>query len=85
MAIEKFLYTYISKEEEYAKGTTIIKEGSRGEWVYIILEGKVKVKKMSPKGLVSVDTLKEGDIFGEMVLWQLGKVPEQPLLLQKPR
>ena len=74
MAIEKFLYSYISQEEEYNKGDTIIKEGSRGEWVYIILEGSVKVKKMTAKGLVTVDTLKEGDIFGEMVLWQSGKV-----------
>lgn len=74
MAIEKFLYAYISQEEVYDKGAMIIKEGSRGEWVYIILEGTVKVKKVTTKGLVSVDTLKEGDIFGEMVLWQLGKV-----------
>ena len=74
MTIENFLYPYISHEEEYDKGDTIIKEGSRGDWVYIILEGAVKVKKMTAKGLVTVDTLTEGDIFGEMVLWQLGKI-----------
>ena len=74
MAIENFLYAYISQEEVYDTGKIIIKEGSRGEWVYIILEGAVKVKKMTAKGLVTVDTLKEGEIFGEMVLWQLGKV-----------
>ena len=74
MVIENFIYTYISHEEEYNKGETILKEGSSGNWVYVILEGAVKVKKMTGKGLVTVDTLKEGDIFGEMVLWQLGKV-----------
>ena len=74
MAIENFLYPYISHEEGYDKGTTIIKEGSQGSWVYIILEGSVKVKKMTAKGVVTVDTLSEGDIFGEMVLWQSGKV-----------
>ena len=73
MVIENFLYSYISQEEEYNEGETIIKEGSQGDWVYIILEGSVKVKKMIAKGPVTVDILKEGDIFGEMVLWQLGK------------
>jgi len=74
MVIENFLYAYISQEEEYAKGETIIREGSQGSWVYLILEGEVKVKKLAARGFVTVDTLKEGEIFGEMVLWQLGKV-----------
>ncbi len=73
MAIENFLYTYISNEEEYAKGDTIIKEGSKGDWVYVILEGTVKVKKMSSKGMVTINTLSEGEIFGEMILWRAGK------------
>ena len=74
MVIENFLYAYISQEEEYDEGETIIREGSQGSWVYLILEGEVKVKKMTARGLVTVDTLGEGEIFGEMVLWQLGKV-----------
>ena len=74
MAIDSFLYPYISHEEKYEKGHTLIKEGTQGDWVYLILEGTVKVKKMTAKGLVTVDTLMEGEIFGEMVLWQLGKV-----------
>ena len=73
MAIENIIYSYISQEEEYNKGDAIIKEGSRGYWVYIILEGTVKVKKDTPKGVVSIDSLSEGEIFGEMVLLQAGK------------
>lgn len=74
MVIENFIYAYIAHEEKYNKGDTIIKEGSRGDWVYLILEGSVKVKKMTTKGVVTVDTLTEGEIFGEMVLWQSGKI-----------
>ncbi len=74
MELENFLYSYISHEEEYEKGKIIIKEGSQGDWVYLILEGTVKVKKMTAKGQVTVDTLTEGEIFGEMMLWQIGKV-----------
>jgi len=73
MVIENYLHAYVSHEEDYEKGATIIKEGSQGDWVYLILEGTVKVTKKAARGLVTVDTLKEGEIFGEMVLWQLGK------------
>lgn len=70
MTIKNFLYSYISQEEEYDKGTVIIKEGSKGNWAFIILDGTAKVKKKTSKGIVTIDTLSEGDIFGEMILWQ---------------
>jgi CRP-like cAMP-binding protein len=38
-----------------------------------MLQGKARVKKTTPKGRVAIDTLLEGDIFGEMILWQSGK------------
>ena len=67
------MFSYIAQEEEYDEGEAIIKEGSRGDWVYLILQGRVKVRKMISKGMVTIDTLFEGDIFGEMILWQSGK------------
>ncbi|NLD36939.1 MAG: cyclic nucleotide-binding domain-containing protein [Desulfatiglans sp.] len=73
MSIEKYLYPYITQEEEYEKGEAIIKEGSRGDWVYIILEGLVKIKKMSLKGQITIAPLTEGEIFGEATLWQAGQ------------
>jgi CRP-like cAMP-binding protein len=73
MTIENFLYSYISHEEEYNKGAAIIKEGSKGRWAYLILDGTVKVKKKTSKGIVTVDKLSQGDIFGEMILWQTGE------------
>ena len=73
MVIENFLYAYISQEERYDEGVVIIKEGSKGHWVYIVLDGTVKVKKKTSKGVVTIDTLTEGDIFGEMILWQTGQ------------
>ena len=85
MTIENFLYPYISHEEEYEKGATIIKEGTQGDWVYLILEGSVKVKKMTAKGLVTVDTLTEGEIFGEMVLWQSGKLSRTASVVAETR
>jgi cAMP-dependent protein kinase regulator len=47
-------------------GSVIIEEGSKGDWLYVLLEGYAKVKKRTPKGMVIIDTLKPGDIFGEI-------------------
>ena len=73
MSVDSFIYGYVANEETYEPNQHIIKEGSKGDWIYVILEGQVKVKKMTAKGTVTIDTLKEGDIFGEMILWQSGK------------
>ncbi|MBN1626552.1 MAG: cyclic nucleotide-binding domain-containing protein [Deltaproteobacteria bacterium] len=73
MPVDEFTYAFIAKEENYSDNDYIIKEGTSGDWVYIILKGKVKVKKMTAKGLITVDTLREGEIFGEMILWQAGR------------
>jgi CRP-like cAMP-binding protein len=39
----------------------------------VILEGSAKVRKRTRKGVVTLDTLSEGDIFGEMVLLETGQ------------
>lgn len=68
MAINQLVYGYVANEENYPDKAVIIAEGAKGDWVYVVLEGQVKVKKTTPKGMVTIDTLKEGAIFGEMVL-----------------
>jgi CRP-like cAMP-binding protein len=73
MSIDEFIFAFVAKEESYNDNDYIIKEGASGDWVYMIIEGKVKVKKMTSKGLLTIDTLKEGEIFGEMILWQAGR------------
>ena len=73
MPIDNFLYGYVAKEEKYDEGEVIIQEGSRGDWVFLILQGRVKVKKSIYKRTVTIAKLIEGDIFGEMILLQSGK------------
>ena len=68
MAINQLVYGYVANEENYPDKAVIIAEGGKGNWVYVVLEGQVKVKKTTPKGMVTIDTLREGAIFGEMVL-----------------
>lgn len=70
MTVDASVYEYLAKEEDYPDNAVIIQEGSSGDWTYVILKGKAKVKKKAPKGSVTVDILREGDIFGEMSFWQ---------------
>jgi CRP-like cAMP-binding protein len=66
MSIDPVAYEYIASEVDCPANQVIIEEGSKGDWVYVVLEGQVKVKKRTPKGLVVIDTLSEGELFGEI-------------------
>ncbi len=73
MAIDPLIYSYVLDEEIYPDKAMILEEGSKRDWIYVVLEGRVQIRKMSPKGLVTLATLKEGDIFGEMIFLEKGK------------
>jgi len=66
MPIDPVMYEYIASEVECPANQVIIEEGSKGDWVYVVLPGQVKMKTRKPKGMVVIDTLSEGDIFGEI-------------------
>ena len=73
MDIEPLVSPYLAGDETSKPGDVIIEEGSRGDWVYIVLEGQVKVTKRTSVGMLTIDVLKKGAIFGEMALF--GKAP----------
>jgi CRP-like cAMP-binding protein len=75
MALESFIYGYIIKEEVFSDRATIIEEGKYGDWVYIVVEGRVKIKKRTSKGVLTIrtskgvltiNTLGEGSVVGEV-------------------
>ena len=66
MAIDSIIYAYIVKEEVIQPNVTILAEGAKGDWLFVVLEGKVKIKKRTPQRLVTIDTPGEGAIVGEM-------------------
>ena len=72
MSIDAAFDPYVVEVKTYAGGDVIIEEGSFGSWIYVILEGSVKVKKTTAKRIVTIDTLKEGEVFGEMVFLEGG-------------
>ena len=52
----------------YAAGATIVKEGSVGDYMYIIFEGEALVTKQSHRGETELAYLAAADSFGEMAL-----------------
>jgi CRP-like cAMP-binding protein len=72
MSTNTVFETYVVEVKTYTGGDVIIEEGSFGSWIYVVLQGSVKVKKSTAKGMVTIDTLKEGEVFGEMVFLEGG-------------
>ena len=70
MAVDAVLYGYVANEEAYEDKAVILEEGSKGDWIYVVLEGQVKVTKQTPKGTITIRTLKQGEVFGEMGLFE---------------
>ena len=65
----------ILEEEEYQDGDVILREGTSLDWIYVILEGQVRIQKRTPKGPVAIATIGEGQMVGEMAFLERGKVP----------
>lgn len=52
----------------YAKGETIFRKGDVGDFLYIIVNGKVEVLDVVNKKEIPIATLSRGEYFGEMAL-----------------
>ena len=68
MTVNSKMMGYIVSEERFSDKDVIFKEGAVGDWFYVILEGRVKIKKQTSRGLLTVDTLSEGNFVGEMAM-----------------
>jgi CRP/FNR family transcriptional regulator, cyclic AMP receptor protein len=56
----------IASYETFRNGQVIFKEGSNGDWIYVVEEGEVEISKNAGGRKIIIETLKEGDIFGEI-------------------
>jgi hypothetical protein len=65
LPLEELYHIALSMEEESVKGgTTVIKEGTRGDKMYIVVRGQLEVKKEGRRFAV----LGEKQVFGEQAL-----------------
>ena len=68
----EYIYN-LAGEETYEDGQTIIKEGSPGDWVYVILSGSVEISKIIRGKKCVIEILKSDEIFGELGFIGLAK------------
>jgi small-conductance mechanosensitive channel/CRP-like cAMP-binding protein len=59
----------------FVRGETIMRQGTRGDWLYILARGEADVRIVSDDGIASrhVATLQPGEFFGEMGLMTGGE------------
>ncbi|SCY41027.1 cyclic nucleotide-binding domain-containing protein [Desulfoluna spongiiphila] len=59
-------YMYLADEEAFRAGDRIIEQGRHGNWIWVVLEGVVKIVKSTPKGDVVVSRVGSGAFVGNL-------------------
>ena len=68
-AAEMKLLATFSNEERFREGSMMFREGEKGDKLYIVLDGRVRISKFIPGvGEEALTVLDRGDFFGEMAL-----------------
>ena len=56
----------VASEETYQDGQLIFKEGSSGDWIYVIISGSVEIFKTVEGKEIIIELLQTGEVFGEL-------------------
>lgn len=60
-------YLYIVQEERFPDGAQIVQEGTYGNWIWVVLEGKVDITKETEQGPLPIARLGEGCFIGTLL------------------
>jgi uncharacterized protein (TIGR02266 family) len=55
----------IASEESYGDGQLIVEEGGGGDWIYIVLSGRVELSRTVSGKKFVIERVKPGEVFGE--------------------
>jgi CRP-like cAMP-binding protein len=56
----------VVKYETFSDGKIISKEGTFGDWLYVVDEGAVEISRMVDEKKIVIAILKAGEILGEV-------------------
>ena len=57
----------IASKEVYEDGRIILEEGSSGNWMYVVISGKVEISKIIDGKKIVLQVLEKDEVFGELV------------------
>ncbi|MDR1727376.1 MAG: Crp/Fnr family transcriptional regulator [Acidobacteriota bacterium] len=61
---------------ERPKRTVLFREGDEGDAMFLLARGRIALHKLSPEGVETVvETLKPGDVFAEVILFEQHSYP----------
>ncbi|HET9488157.1 MAG TPA: FAD-dependent oxidoreductase [Methylomirabilota bacterium] len=60
------------QREHYEPGQTVFREGDRGDWLYVVVNGEVEIAQRAGDGEMVLRRLGAGDCFGEIALVREG-------------
>lgn len=66
-------YSYISGEEEFDDGQSIVKEGKYGKWIWLVLEGTADLIRETDDGEMTISRLGEGSFIGTFTALLFGQ------------
>ena len=66
-------YAYFLDEERFADGAKIVGEGDEGNWLWVILEGTVRVSRETSNGPLTLGLLGEGSFIGTFTSFEYWK------------
>jgi hypothetical protein len=64
-------YMYVINEEQFRDGEKIVSEGGHGNWIWVILEGRVRITKETSNGPMTLAQLGEGCFVGALASFLL--------------
>ncbi len=65
MDLPDSINSYVRNLVSFKAGQVIFEEGSPARYVFLVVRGKVRVKKTTPKGMVTLAVLERGNVLGE--------------------
>lgn len=65
MELPESITAYVRNHLAFKPGQTVFEEGSQARHVFIIIQGRVRIRKQTPKGIVTLAVLEQGHVLGE--------------------
>ena len=65
MELPESITAFVRNRLTFKQGQSIFEEGSQARYIFIIMQGKVRIRKHTPKGMVTLAVLEKGQVLGE--------------------